>query len=85
MKNEQVCHLILKSSPTTPATPLALFSPDVEVTSLREAGGETLVISPLNMSLVTNLTSGMSQYKIYHSLVNVNYEIMTTSSLHNLI
>ena len=59
MNNEQVCHLILKSSPTTPATPLALFSPNVEVTSLREAGVETLVISPLNMSLVTNLTSGM--------------------------
>ena len=57
--NEQACQLIFKSSPTTPATPLTLFSPNVEVTSLREAGMETLVISPINMSLVTNLTAGM--------------------------
>ena len=56
---DQACQLIFTSAPTTPATPLTLFSPDVVVTSLKEEGMETLVIRPINMSLVTNMTAGM--------------------------
>ena len=56
---DQACQLIFTSAPTTPATPLTLFSPDVMVTSLKEEGMETLVIRPINMSLVTNMTAGM--------------------------